>query len=85
VTPDPVDATYPVLLADLPAPRLLTYPVYTVVAEKLHAIALLGMTNCRWGDGARPIPSATQTSNPTRLIRPQVSAGAPRNTREQAR
>ena len=27
VTPGPVDATYPVLLADLPAPRLRTYPV----------------------------------------------------------
>lgn len=50
VTPGPVDATYPVLLADLPSPRLRTYPVYTVVAEKLHAIALLGMTNSRMKD-----------------------------------
>lgn len=50
VTPGPVDATYPVLLSDLPAPRLRTYPVYTVVAEKLHAIALLGMTNSRMKD-----------------------------------
>lgn len=50
VTPGPVDATYPVLLADLPAPRLRAYPVYTVVAEKLHAIAQLGMTNSRLKD-----------------------------------
>ncbi|MEW6707340.1 MAG: nucleotidyl transferase AbiEii/AbiGii toxin family protein [Pseudomonadota bacterium] len=50
VTPGPVDATYPVLLADLPAPHLRTYPIYTVVAEKLHAIALLGMTNSRLKD-----------------------------------
>lgn len=50
VTPDPIDAAYPVLLADLPAPRLRTYPVYTVVAEKLHAITLLGMTNSRMKD-----------------------------------
>jgi hypothetical protein len=50
VTPGPVDATYPVLIDDLPAPRLRTYPVYTVVAEKLHAIALLGMTNSRLKD-----------------------------------
>jgi len=50
VTPGPVDAIYPVLLADLPAPTLRTYPVYTVVAEKLHAIALLGMTNSRMKD-----------------------------------
>jgi hypothetical protein len=39
-----------VLLADLPAPRLKAYPTYTVVAEKLHAIALLGMTNSRLKD-----------------------------------
>lgn len=50
VTPGPVDATYPVLINDLPAPRLRTYPVYTVIAEKLHAIALLGMTNSRLKD-----------------------------------
>lgn len=50
VTPGPVDATYPVLLSDQPAPRLRTYPVYTVVAEKLQAIAALGMTNSRMKD-----------------------------------
>lgn len=50
VTPGPVDATYPVLINDLPAPRLRTYPVYTVIAEKLHAIVLLGMTNSRLKD-----------------------------------
>lgn len=50
VTPEPVDAVYPVLLADLPAPRLRAYPVYTVVAEKLHAIQILGMTNSRLKD-----------------------------------
>ncbi len=50
VTPGPVDATYPTLIEDLPAPRLRTYPVYTVVSEKLHAIALLGMTNSRVKD-----------------------------------
>lgn len=50
VTPGPVDGIYPVLLSDLPAPRLRTYPVYTVVAEKLHAISVLGMTNSRMKD-----------------------------------
>lgn len=50
VTPGPTEAIYPVLLDDLPAPRLRTYPVYTVIAEKLHAIALLGMTNSRLKD-----------------------------------
>jgi Nucleotidyl transferase AbiEii toxin, Type IV TA system len=50
VTPSPVDSVYPVLLADLPAPKLRAYPTYTVIAEKLHAIALLGMTNSRLKD-----------------------------------
>lgn len=50
VTPGPVASVYPVLLDDLPAPRLRAYPTYTVVAEKLHAIALLGMTNSRVKD-----------------------------------
>lgn len=50
VTPGPVDAHYPVLLPDLPAPQVRTYPVYTVVAEKLHAMVLLGMTNSRVKD-----------------------------------
>lgn len=50
VTPGPTDAVYPVLLDDLPAPRLRTYPVYTVVAEKLHAIVVLGMVNSRLKD-----------------------------------
>lgn len=50
VTPGPVDAVYPVLIADLPAPHLRIYPVYTVVSEKLHAIAVLGMTNTRLKD-----------------------------------
>lgn len=50
VTPAPVDSVYPVLLEDIPAPRLRAYPTYTVIAEKLHAIALLGMTNSRLKD-----------------------------------
>ena len=50
VIPGPTDAVYPVLLDDLPAPRLRTYPVYTVVAEKLHAIVVLGMVNSRLKD-----------------------------------
>lgn len=50
VTPGPVHAVYPVLLAGLPPPRLRTYPVYTVISEKLHAIAMLGMTNTRLKD-----------------------------------
>lgn len=50
VTPGPIEVHYPVLLNDLPAPKIRTYPVYTVIAEKLHAIALLGMVNSRLKD-----------------------------------
>ncbi|CAM3343802.1 nucleotidyl transferase AbiEii/AbiGii toxin family protein [Paracidovorax anthurii] len=50
VTPGPVHASYPVLITDFPAPQLRTYPVYSVIAEKLHAIALLGMLNTRMKD-----------------------------------
>ena len=50
VTPGPVEAVYPVLIADFPAPHLRTYPIYTVIAEKLHAIEMLGMTNSRLKD-----------------------------------
>lgn len=50
VTPGPIDASFPVLLQGMPAPRLRTYPVHTVIAEKLHAITVLGMTNSRMKD-----------------------------------
>lgn len=50
VTPNPIDATYPTLLDDMPPPKLRVYPIYTVIAEKLHAIVLLGMTNTRLKD-----------------------------------
>lgn len=50
VTPAPVDAAFPTPLKDLPAPALHTYPIYTVIAEKVHAIVLLGMANTRLKD-----------------------------------
>lgn len=50
VTPAPVNARFPVLLSDLPSPKIRAYPLYTVIAEKLHAITLLGMTNSRVKD-----------------------------------
>lgn len=50
VTPAPEAISFPVLLGDLPAPQLRAYPKYTVVAEKFHAICLLGMANTRMKD-----------------------------------
>ena len=50
VTPGPEEAAYPVLLEEQPAPRLKVYPRATVFAEKLEAIAQLGMANSRMKD-----------------------------------
>jgi predicted nucleotidyltransferase component of viral defense system len=51
VTPPVTQAVeYPALLTDLPAPRLRVYPRETVFAEKLEAIASLGMANSRMKD-----------------------------------
>ena len=41
---------YPVMLDNMPAPRLRVYPRYTVIAEKLEAIITLGMANTRMKD-----------------------------------
>lgn len=49
VVPSPILLDYPTLL-DQPAPRLHTYPMPAVVAEKLEAIFQLGMLNSRMKD-----------------------------------
>lgn len=50
VTPAAQPVNYPTLLADVPAPALRAYPKDSVVAEKLHAVSVLGMTNTRMKD-----------------------------------
>ena len=50
VTPAAQPIDYPTLLPDVPAPTLRAYPKATVVAEKLHAVTVLGMTNTRMKD-----------------------------------
>jgi hypothetical protein len=50
VTPAPEETDYPVLLNDLPTPRLRVYPRYTAIAEKFHAITSLGIANSRMKD-----------------------------------
>lgn len=50
VTPAALTVTYPVLLDDMPAPHLRAYPKYTVCAEKLQALCVLGMANTRLKD-----------------------------------
>ena len=50
VTPGQVEGRYPVMLPDFQSPKLHVYPRYTVVAEKLEAIAALGIANSRMKD-----------------------------------
>lgn len=49
VVPEPRWVDYPQLL-DLGAPRLLGYPAEATLAEKLHAIVVLGLANSRLKD-----------------------------------
>jgi hypothetical protein len=49
VVPEPAWVEYPQLL-DLGAPRLLGYPAEATLAEKLHAVVVLGLTNSRMKD-----------------------------------
>lgn len=50
VTPGPDVTEYKVLLKGFPAPRMQMYPSYTVVAEKLQALTVLGLANTRLKD-----------------------------------
>lgn len=50
VTPGPEEVLYPVMLPEFAAPKLRVYPRYTVVAEKLEALASIGMANSRMKD-----------------------------------
>jgi hypothetical protein len=50
VTPEPQTVTYPTLLKGFEAPMLRVYPVYTVIAEKYHAMVMLGQANTRMKD-----------------------------------
>ena len=49
ITPGPEKITFPTLL-NAPAPELLAYPRYTMVAEKLEAMVRLGIANSRMKD-----------------------------------
>jgi predicted nucleotidyltransferase component of viral defense system len=49
IEPPPQYADYPTLLDD-PPPRIRTYPSEAVVAEKLHAMVVLGERNSRYKD-----------------------------------
>ena len=40
----------PIFLDDLPSPKMKTYPVEAVIAEKLQAMVMLGLANSRMKD-----------------------------------
>ena len=84
VTPAPEPVDYPVMLPGLPAPRLRTYPRYTVVAEKFEALVTLGIANSRMKDalalslatcGSWPARrTSTGTFSPRRSAQPSTGA-----------
>jgi type I restriction enzyme S subunit len=49
IEPPPTETDYPSLL-DLPLPRIRAYPQEAVIAEKLHAMVVLGERNTRYKD-----------------------------------
>jgi predicted nucleotidyltransferase component of viral defense system len=50
ITPAPQNLSYPVLLDELPNPKICAYSLETVVAEKFHAMIELGNDNSRFKD-----------------------------------
>jgi hypothetical protein len=49
ITPGPLPIAYPSMLG-FPTPIVATYPRETVIAEKFHAMVMLGMANSRMKD-----------------------------------
>ena len=49
IVPDPEEREYRTMLGD-PEPRILAYPAESVVAEKTHAMVILGERNSRYKD-----------------------------------
>lgn len=50
VTPGPEKLVFPNLLPEFPAPQIRAYPIYTVLAEKIHAMVHLSLDNSRMKD-----------------------------------
>lgn len=50
VTPEPEAVLFPALLKGFASPTLRVYPVYTVIAEKYHAMVVLELANSRMKD-----------------------------------
>jgi predicted nucleotidyltransferase component of viral defense system len=69
IEPGAEDINLPVLL-DMPSPHLRAYPLEVVIAEKLHAMVVLGLANSRMKDYYDIwMLTRTFTLDPTRLRR----------------
>jgi len=73
-------------LLDFPMPRLKAYRPETAIAEKLHAMVILGEANSRMRDSStsmrcRSITTLTQIFSPALCGQP-LSAGVRRDKRE---
>ena len=80
VEPGVKDIDLPVLL-DMPSPHLRAYPPETVIAEKLHAMVVLGRANSRMKDYYDMwMLTSTFALDPERLRRAIVATFARRNT-----
>ncbi len=73
ITPSPRLQDFPTLLS-LPAPRILTYPIETVIAEKFEAIVRLGRANSRMKDFRDLITFARRSEFDGELLCRAVSA-----------
>jgi predicted nucleotidyltransferase component of viral defense system len=80
VEPSVEDIDLPVLL-DMPSPHLRAYPREAVIAEKVHAMVVLGLANSRMKD-YYDVWMLTSTLNlaPERLRRAIIATFARRNT-----
>lgn len=50
ITPGALELEFPTLLHDMPTPKVLAYPIETIVAEKVEAMVDLGILNSRMKD-----------------------------------
>lgn len=83
VEPGVEDIDLPVLL-DMPSPHLRAYPLETVVAEKFHAMVILGMANSRMKDYYDVwMLTSTFELEPERMRRAIAATFARRNTARQ--
>lgn len=72
-------ATVPVFLSDVPAPILKVYPLESVIAEKFHAMVVLGFANSRMKDFFDIVTFASTL--PLESLRLQVAIAATFNRR----